>query len=58
MTEIKRDSTINELTDHYKAWSLKVFNYSFSHETFIVPWQIDDNKQKSGSSEVSDLTKE
>jgi len=55
MTGNKRNSTVNESVYPYRAWSLRVFNYSFSHDTYIVPWQIDDNKKNAGNSGESDL---
>ncbi len=51
----KRNSKVNESVNPYRAWSLRVFNYSFSHGNFIVPWQIDDNKQQERHSEKDDL---
>ena len=55
MTDNKRNSRDNESVYPYRAWSLRVFNYSFSHGTFIVPWQIDDDKQQAEYSGKSDL---
>jgi hypothetical protein len=54
MNDSKRNSTINESKYPYRTWSLRIFNYSFSHETFIVPWQISENK--TDHSNKSDLT--
>jgi len=55
MTGNKRNSAVDESVYPYRTWSLRVFNYSFSHRNFIVPWQIDDNEQQEGNSEKSGL---
>jgi hypothetical protein len=54
MKDNKRDGAANESVHLYRTWSLKVFNYPFSHESFIVPWQINDNKYHAGHSEKDD----
>jgi hypothetical protein len=55
MTGNKINSTVNESVYPHRTWSLRVFNYSFSHDSYIVPWQIDDNKQYPGNSDKADL---
>ncbi len=43
MKKIKTENSMSNSFHSDKAWSRRIFNYSFSPENFIVPWQNDEN---------------
>jgi hypothetical protein len=55
MAENKTNREINKSLGSYTTWYQRIFSYSFSNKTFIVPWQIYDSEYETEHTEENGL---